>query len=94
MVIVAKFRLTEEPKLSELKAFNESNPMVPYITMAFTAHDFNDTITIGNGKTYSLPFSRNKRSLGSVDYRNVPLKTATDYFILIRAHENQVSDIH
>ena len=59
----------------------------PYITAVLSSYVAN--FSIGDGKEYSLS-NRKRRNVGSVIYKNVPLKANTEYLIFQRAFVSQV----
>ena len=59
----------------------------PYITAVLSSYVAK--FSVGDGKEYSLS-NRKRRNVGSVIYKNVPLKADTEYLIFQRAYVSQV----
>ena len=74
---------------SELGPYDASTYKVgkPYIAAVLSSYVQN--ISIGDGKDYSLS-NRKRRNIGSIIYKNVPLKSNTEYFVFQRAYVSEV----
>ena len=60
----------------------------PYVTAVLSSYV--PKFSVGDGKEYSLS-NRQRRNIGNVIYKNVPLKANTDYLIFQRAYASQVT---
>ena len=59
----------------------------PYIAAVLSSYVQN--ISIGDGNDYSLS-NRKRRNIGSIIYKNVPLKANTEYLVFQRAYVSEV----
>ena len=86
--------LLDTEDLTDLKGYDKQNPTKPYITAVLSVKEYVEEFTVGNGKTYSYS-AKKRRSVRSLeryqDIKNVELELNTEYFVSIRAHENEVS---